>query len=206
MKRFIIALLALTALSTGGFAQSVDEIVARMEKEVARGETEGTSLTMTMKIPMIGEFDTHIKAIGDNTRSEAVIKGERIIMWTDKNTSWTYDSNKNEIEIENSKRDSDANKEADMLKGITSGYKASLVGETADSWHIKCVKDKSNTDKNDPKRMNIVVSKKPYLPISVTAKASIATVSLKNFSIGVSPEEVKFDPSAFPGANVVDKR
>jgi len=63
MRRFIIALLALTALSTGGFAQSVDEIVARMEKEVARGETEGTSLTMTMKIPMIGQFDTHIKAI-----------------------------------------------------------------------------------------------------------------------------------------------
>jgi outer membrane lipoprotein-sorting protein len=93
-----------------------------------------------------------------------------------------------------------------LVKGITSGYDVSIKGETADAWQIKCVKQKSNQDKDDPKTMDLVVSKKTYLPVRLVAKVKMVTVTLSNFALGVSPEEVKFDQSAYKDAKVIDKR
>lgn len=54
--------------------------------------------------------------------------------------------------------------------------------------------------------MDLIVSKKTYLPISLNAKASIIKITLSDYVIGVSPEEVAFDPSAFPGVKITDQR
>lgn len=44
------------------------------------------------------------------------------------------------------------------------------------------------------------------LPICLRAKASLFTYSIENYALGVSEESVTFDPSAYPGATIVDKR
>jgi len=67
--------------------------------------------------------------------------------------------------------ESEENKEKDLASGVTEGYKVSIAGETADRWILKCKKLRSNDDKGDPKRMDLIVSKKTYLPISLNAKA-----------------------------------
>ncbi|MBR5660147.1 MAG: hypothetical protein IKW99_01195 [Bacteroidales bacterium] len=203
MRRLIV-LLASLALALGAAAQTAEEIVARMDQETEKGDTQGISMTMTMKLPVLGEFSTLIKARGDYSKAESTVKGEKVILWSDTKTTWTYTPKNNELVIETSK--GSQNDEGDLVKGVTSGYNVSIKGETADVWQIKCVKQKSNQDKDDPKTMDLVVSKKTYLPVSLVAKVKMVTITLKNFSIGVSPDEVKFDPSAFKDAKIIDKR
>ena len=81
-----------------------------------------------------------------------------------------------------------------------------IVKETADTWQLRCSKSKSNKEKDDPGKMDLVVSKKNYLPVSLTAKVKGITMTLRNFSIGVSKKEVTFNPSEFKGAKITDKR
>lgn len=204
MKRLIFVILASVALAFGASAQTAEEIVARMDKETEKGETQGLSMVMSMKLPVLGEFSTLIKARGDYSKAESTVKGEKVIIWSDSKTNWTYTPKNNELEITNSKGD-DGN-DADLAKGITSGYDVSIKKETADTWEIKCVKQKTNPDKDDPKTMDLVVSKKNYMIVRLVAKVKMVTITLRDFSIGVSLDEVKFDPSAFKDAKVVDKR
>ena len=204
MKRLFFVLFASMALAFGASAQTAEEIVARMDKETEKGDTQGLAMTMSMKIPIVGEFSTRIKARGDYSKAESTVKGEKVIFWSDNKTTWTYTANNNELVIEPSK--GSQNDEGELVKGITSVYDVSIKGETADAWQIKCVKQKSNQDKDDPKTMDLVVSKKTYLPVRLVAKVKMVTVTLSNFALGVSPEEVKFDQSAYKDAKVIDKR
>ena len=192
------------AFAFAASAQTADEIIARMDKEVEKGETKGLAMTMSMKIPVVGEFSSRIKSLGDNSYAESMVKGEKIQIWSDKKTNWTYNSKGNEVVIENSKAGD--NNEQDMVKGLTEGYKATLKKETVDTWVIKCDKLKSNEDKDDPNTMDLVVSKETYLPVRLSTKIKMVKVSMTNFTIGVSPEEVKYDPSAFKDAKITDKR
>ena len=126
----------------------------------------------------------------------------------DETTTWTYDPEKNEIEIDNRKpSDSESNDDnAEMLKGITDGYDVTMTRETDSAWYFDCKKSKSNTKKDDPKKMSLIVAKSNYMPLDLTAKMKGVTVSIRNASIGVSEKEVTFDASKFPGATVNDKR
>lgn len=204
MKRLISIFFASIVLAIGASAQTAEEIVTRMDKETAKGDAQGLAMTMSMKIPIVGEFSTRIKTRGDYSRAESTVKGETVIFWSDSKTSWTYTANNNELVIEPGK--GNQNDEGELVKGITSGYNVSLKGETADVWQIKCVKQKSNQEKDDPRTMDLVVSKKTYLPVRLSAKVKMVTVSLSNFALGVSLEEVKFDQSAYKDAKVIDKR
>lgn len=67
-------------------------------------------------------------------------------------------------------------------------------------------KAKTNTNKDDPKKIQLAVSKDTYLPIYHRCKEKGITVSLENFAIGVSEEEVTFDPAKYPDAKIIDER
>ena len=45
-----------------------------------------------------------------------------------------------------------------------------------------------------------------FLQMMKDTKASIFSFSIENYALGVSEESVTFDPAAFPGATIVDKR
>ena len=208
MKR-IIALFTACALAVTAFAQTADEIVARMD-EVMEGLTEenGFRMTMDIKIPILGTMSTQAWVLGDKMRMEADMKGSKLITWQDGQTEWTYDSDKNTLTIENQDqtKKSDEKENMKMFQSATEGYDVSIAKENADSWTIKCKKNRSNTNKDDPKNMEIVVSKGTYYPMSLSAKVDMVTVTMRNLQFNVSEKDVTFNKADYPSATIIDKR
>jgi outer membrane lipoprotein-sorting protein len=93
-----------------------------------------------------------------------------------------------------------------MFSGITDGYDVTLKKETADAWYFLCKKSKTNTDKDDPKSIDLVVAKGTYYPVSLKAKLSGVTMTLRDVSFGVTEQQVTFNPKDYPTATIVDKR
>ncbi len=208
MKRLFICIAALLASLAISFAQTPEEIIGRMDAEMAKADQMGMTMTMDLTIPILGKISSIIKSYGEKASTEVNYKDKKEYIWMDETTTWTYDPEKNEIEIDNRKpSDSKSNDDnAEMLKGITDGYDVTMTKETDSAWYFDCKKSKSNTKKDDPKKMSLIVAKGTYMPLDLTAKMKGVTVSIRNASIGVSEKEVTFDASKFPGATVNDKR
>ena len=209
MKKILVSLfVALFAASTL-LAQTPEEIVAKMNQECARFDTEGVSMVMDMKLPILGTYSTQMYILGDKSKGVVDVKGDVSIIWSDNITDWDYDVSKNELTIKNA-NPSDKNDEAgdnvNALKNVTEGYDVKLKKETAEAWYFVCTKSKDNTNKDDPKKMDLVVSKATYLPISTTVKEKGVTVTMRDFAIGVTEEQVTFDPAKYANATIIDKR
>ena len=207
MKKFFLIVVALAAFASLGYAQTADEIVERMDKELKKGESVGTAVTFDIHIPIIGQVSSRIRTLGNRSRADIDAKGEKGIIWVVKDTSWSYSPKDNEIVIELGKKDNSSSQQGnEMLSGITEGYNVTIVKETADSWQLRCDKAKGNKDKDDPAKMDLVVAKKTWLPVSLKAKYKGVTVTLRDFSLGVSRKEVTFNPSDYKGVRIIDKR
>ena len=208
MKK-LIAIISFIALATAAMAQTAEEIITRMEAEMSKhDESEGVAMTMDMKIIIIGTISSRNYVLGDKMRIEAKKEGKDYITWSDGKTDWVYDSEKNEIEITNvkPKEKSETNSDTKLFQGITDGYDVKIDKETATEWHIRCKRSKSNPDKDAPKRMDLVVAKGTYWPVSLSTSVTAATVTLRDISFGVTEEQVTFNPKDFPNATIVDKR
>lgn len=208
MKKILITLFAALLAATALFAQTPQEIVAKMDEQMDRFADEGVFFVMEIKMPIVGTVATDIYILGDKYKMDADIKGNRVMHWTDGVSDWEYDASKKEIEITNAKPsdESQAEKNVKTLKSVTEGYDVKLVKETAESWFLRCTKSRTNTVKDDPKRMDMEISKETYLPISHKAGTGLVTVTMRNMRVGVTEEDVTFDPADFPGVRIVDKR
>lgn len=206
MKKLILVLAA-ALLAAVAWAQTPEEIIQRMDAEMSLHEPEGLIMTCETKIPILGTMNVKTYTLGRKARMETTMRGVRVITWEDGTTEWTYDSKSNEVTIEKLKTadDSDAG-DAELFIGITEGYSVKVQKETADAWYILCKKLKTNTEKDDPKTMDLVISKKTYFPISLTAKVSGVKMTLRDISFGVPEDLVTFHPEQYPDAKVVDKR
>ena len=197
------ALFAATALS----AQTAEEIIARMDQETERFPAEGSFFVMEIKMPIVGTVATDVYILGDKYKMDADIKGNRVLHWSDGVTEWDYDTSKREIVITNAKpSSSQAENNMKILKSAAEGYDVKLTKETDEAWYIRCTKSKTNTVKDDPKKMEIVISKETYLPITTKAGTGLVTVSMNNMRVGVTEEEVTFHPEDYPGVRIVDQR
>lgn len=198
-------MLASVALS---LAQTPEEIINRMDSEMKKADEQGMAVTMDIAIPIIGKTSAAMKVRGEKSRTEMSIKDVKETLWMDKNTIWTYSSANNEVVIENRKEDSKSSQEEnmEMFTGITEGYDVKLEKETADTWQFRCDKSKSNTNKDDPKKMTLIVSKKDYMPVSLSTKVKGITVTMRDAKLGVSESDVTFNASALPGVTITDKR
>ena len=207
MKKILFLLLpALLAAATLS-AQTPEEIIARVDQETARFDAEGCSMVMELKFPIIGAVATTIYTRGDKYKMIMSIKGDTSISWSDGVTDWDYESSKNTVTIKPHKADGSSEADnAKMMEGITEGYDVRLKKETADTWQFRCTKSKTNTNKDDPKNMDLVVSKATYLPVSLTARAGGLTITMRDVSIGVSEQEVTFDASKYATAKIIDER
>ena len=132
--------------------------------------------------------------------------GVDVITWTDGKTSWTYNSKKNEVEISKQKGSSESEGDAEMFNGISKGYDVTIDKETAKTWELLCKKSKSNKDKDAPKKMELVVAKGTYMPVSLKTKISGIGITMRNISFGVTEKQVTFNANEYPGATIVDKR
>lgn len=194
--------LALTA-----YAQTPQEIVDRMEEAMETHEPEGIVMIIDVKIPIVGNMTTKSYSLGDKLRVEAKMLGVELITWSDGTTEWTYNSKSNEVEIDNdSGSAAEDSGDTEMFSGITDGYDLSIQKETADAWYLKCKKSKTNTDKDAPKTIDLVIAKGTYYPISLSTKVSGVSMSMREISFGVPESMVTFNINDYPDAKVVDKR
>ena len=180
-----------------------------MNQECARFDTEGFYTVMDMKLPILGTYSTQMYTLGDKFKGVVDVKGDISMMWSDGVTVWDYDVSKNELTIKQanmSDKSDDAGDNVKALRNITEGYEVKLKKETAEAWYFVCTKSGTNTNKDDPKKMDLVVSKTTYLPISTTVKEKGVTVTMRDFAIGVTEEQVTFDPAKYADAKIIDKR
>ena len=208
MKRFF-ALLAAGLLAVAAYAQTAEEIMAKMEEVMNQvGEDSGLRMTMDIKIPILGTMSTDTWSLGDKMRLEAAMMGKKIITWQDGKTEWTYNADKNTITIENQDqtKKSDEKENMEMFQNATEGYDVSIAKENATSWTIKCKKSRTNTNKDDPKNMEIVVAKDTYYPVSLSTKVDMVSVTMRNLKFNVTEKDVTFNKADYPGATIIDKR
>ena len=208
MKK-IIAIISFIALATAAMAQTAEEIVSRMDAEMSKhNESEGFAMTMDVKMIFIGTISSRSYVLGDKMRIEANRDGKDFVTWSDGKTDWSYDPEKNEIEITNAKpkEKSETDGDTKLFKDITDGYDIKIDKETATEWHIRCKRSRSNPDKDAPKRMDLVVSKGTYWPVSLSTSMAGASVTMRNISFGVTEKQVTFDAKQYPGATIIDKR
>ena len=208
MKK-LIAIISFIALATTAMAQTAEEIVSRMEAEMSKhNESEGFAMTMDIKMIIIGTMSSRSYVLGDKMRIEATRDGKDFVTWSDGKTEWSYDSEKNEMEITNAKPKEKTNTDGDtkLFKDITDGYDIKINKETATEWHIRCKRSRSNPDKDAPKRMDLVVAKETYWPVSLSTSVTAASVTMRDISFGVTEEQVTFNPKEFPQATIVDNR
>ena len=208
MKK-LFSIIAFIAMAAVAVAQTPEEIISRMEAEMAKhDEKEGLAMTLEMKIPILGTFSSRNYTLGDKYRIEVSEDGKQTITWSDGQTDWNYDSEKNQVEIKKHevKEKTETEGDAKMFNGITDGYDVKLDKETSDTWQFLCKRSRSNPDKDAPKRMTLVVAKGTYMPVSLSASVSLMTITMRDLSYGVTEEQVTFNPKDYPNATIVDKR
>lgn len=197
---FSVALMSVMTLH----AQTTDEIISRMEAEYEAHQSEGVIMTMDIKVALLVDVSTRIMSLGD--KYCATIADGSTVTWGDGKTTWTYNQEKNEVTIGNATADSDASGSVSVLKGITAGYKVKLVKETSQAWYFKCKKLSSNKNKDDIKKMELVVDKETYYPVSMTSKGLLVSVAIRDVSFGVTEDQVTYNPALYSDAKIIDKR
>jgi outer membrane lipoprotein-sorting protein len=208
MKRFF-ALLTACILAVAAYAQTAEEIIARMDAAMEQVSAEnGFRMTMDIKIPILGTMSSDAWSLGDKMRLEAQMMGKKLVTWQDGQTEWTYDAGENTITIEHQDKTkkSDEKENMKMFQSATEGYDVSIAKETAESWTIKCKKNRFNTNKDDPKNMELVIAKDTYYPMSLSAKVDLVTVTMRNLKFNVTEQEVTFNKADYPGVTIIDKR
>ena len=207
MKRLftIIATLMLTLMS---FAQTPEEIVNKMGEAMDQLESTGLRMTMDIKIPILGTVSTVAWSLGDKMRMEAEVMGKKVITWMDNDTEWTYEAKDNTVTIKNrdAQKSSSEQENMKMFDSATEGYDVFLKKETDQAWYLQCKKNKSNTNKDDPKTIDLVIDKDTYHPISLSAKVSGITVTMRDLDFNVTENQVTFNKDDYPGARIIDKR
>ena len=213
MKRFFFSLAAVCMAavfmtSVNLSAQSAEEILNKMDEVMSSHEDEGMAMTVDIKLPIIGTISSRSYSYGYKTRMEVGADNAKLITFTDKNVSYTYNSKDNEITIEslNLKGDVEPEGDAEMFSQISDEYDVSITKETDKAWYILCKKKKSNKDKDAPKTMDLVVAKDTYMPISLSAKVTGTSLTMKDISYGIEESFVTFNQADYPDAKIIDKR
>ena len=205
MKKLVLAFMAVLAAVVAAVAQTPKEIVDRMEATMNAHEKEGVIMTVDLKLLIVGTTTSKSYMLGGKTRVEMKMMGVQIITWSDGEKDWTYISKDNTLTIEKSKGDASEAGDTEMFSGITDGYDVTLKKETADAWYFLCKKSKRNKEKDDPKTIDLVISKKNYYPLSLKASVSGMTMTMREISFGVTEADVTCDPSKFPGVKIIRK-
>ncbi len=209
MKKILYILVTLVLSSVSVFAQTPEEIIAQMDQVMEKHEAkDGFAMVMEMKIPILGSFASAVKSWGDKMRMEIDVKGEQMITYIDGDTEWNYNVKEKVIKIK--KRDvTKKTKEEEnmkMFQSATEGYDVSISKETDKAWFLRCKKNRSNTNKDDPKNMDLVIAKGTYMPISLSAKVSGITITMRDLDFNVTEKDVTFNQADYPGVKVVDER
>ena len=202
----VVAIISFISFAIFAMAQTPQQIVSQMDAELQKHTNEGVVMNVDMKIPIVGTMTTKTYTLGDNSRMEMEVMGEKVITWTDKKYTWIYTPSSNSVRIDNLSKKSSSEGNIKLFSGITEGYEVTISKETNTEWHIACKKLKTNPDKSASKTMDLVVAKGTYWPVSLTTSVKGVTVTMRDIAFGVTEEQVTFNQKDYPNISVVDKR
>lgn len=205
MKKLVLAFMAVLVAVVAAVAQTPKEIVDRMEAEMNSHAGEGIAMTVDIKIPILGTATSRSYVYGSKLRVEMKMMSVQVVTWSDGETSWTYVSKDNSLTIQSAGHKKANTGDVELFMGITDGYDVLMKKETADAWHLLCKKSKGNKDEDDPKTMDLVVSKKNYYPLSLKASMSGMTMTMREISFDVTEADVTFDIAKYPGVKIIRK-
>lgn len=210
MKRILCSLTALVCV-TVAFAQTGLEIVNRMNEMINSHNSDGVSMYIDIKIPILGTVTTKTMHLGDKTRLEIEVSDEKIITYLGDTVQWLYTPGNNQATIMASNQESnnpaaDAGMDIGLFDDVAEGYDISIKSENLVKWELACKKKKSNPDKDAPKNITIEVRKDTYHPLSFTSKLMGMNFTMRDFTFGVPEEMVTFTPEDHPGIIIDDKR
>lgn len=207
MKKFFAFALALCA-AAAALAQTPQEIISNMDADMKQHENEGISIVVDVSVPLLGSMSSKTYYLGGKTRVEMDMMGVAVISWNDDKTLWTYNAKDNTVEIKDWKPSDKSSTDGDvgLFADITEGYDVSIKDETDEAWYLVCRKKKSNPEKDAPKSMDLSVAKGTFHPLSLSAKASGISFTMRDISYGVPESLVTFNPADYPGVIINDKR
>ena len=217
MKR-ILTLFSALFLALAAFAQTPEEIVAKMEETMAQQNKENNfRVAMDLKSSLMGTVTNKIHRRGDKLRYEMTMKGNSGIFFFDGDTEWQYDSEENKVEILHSAPGEKSTGRQLLkvygntddlfdFKDVVDGYDISLEKETASAWYLHCMKKKNNKDKDAPKTLDFVVAKGSYYLVSYSTKMKGFLFKVYDIGFNVTEKQVTFNPADYPGVTVIDKR
>ena len=207
MKRLLMTLMA-ALVALVAWAQTPEEILAKMSEAMDEKENGGMAMTMDMKIPIMGTMSMRMYTLGKKSKMETTLKGHLVTMWDDGEIIRTYNGEDNRITMEDSTPggDSEADENLGLAKSVTEGYDVKLVKETADAWYFACKKQKTNKEKDDPKNIELSVWKDSYCLREMNTSMKGVKLTLRDVTYNITEDDVTFDESRFPDAEVVDKR
>ena len=81
------------------FAQTGLEILNRMNERINSHESDGVGMYIDIKIPVLGTVTTKTMHLGNNTRMEIEVSGEKIITFLEDTIQWVYIPGANEASI-----------------------------------------------------------------------------------------------------------
>ena len=129
MKK-LLSIITFIVFGALAMAQTPQQIVSQMETELEKHESDGVVMDIDVKIPILGTMTTKTYTLGDKARIEGEVRGVKVITWTDGKTTWTYNSKKNEVEIDKSSEDASASEgDMELFSGITEGYDVTIDKE-----------------------------------------------------------------------------
>lgn len=193
------------------FAQTGLEILNRMNERINSHESDGVGMYIDIKIPVLGTVTTKTMHLGNNTRMEIEVSGEKIITFLEDTIQWVYIPGANEASILGSSQKSnnpaaDSGMDIGLFDDVADGYDISIKSENLVKWELACKKKRSNPDKDAPKNITIEVRKETYHPLSFSSKMMGLTFTMRDFTFGVTEDQVTFNPDNYPGIKITDKR
>ena len=210
MRKILCTLIAFVWV-TSALAQTGLEILNRMNERINSHDADGVSMFIDIKIPVLGTVTTKTLHLGDKTRMEIDVSGEKIITFLEDTIQWVYIPSKNEASKLGSTQKSnnpaaDSGMNIGLFNDVAEGYDISIKSENLVKWELACKKKRSHPDKDAPKNITIEVRKETYHPLSFSSKIMGLTFTMRDFTFGVSEDQVVFNPDNFPGVRIVEQQ
>ena len=197
-------------ISNGQAKKTSEEILKQVSEKTKSFTSIRIAFTYNMDNPSakVHESETGVLVVkGDKYKLD--IAGQKVI--SDSQTSWTYISEANEVQVNSVEEDENALTPTKLLTSYSEDYKSKLVNEiTKDGRAQYVIELKPNTEKNFT-NVEMTVDKELYriTRIAIQDKSGNTFTYIVNkweTNIAVSDTDFTFNPKDYPGVEVIDMR
>jgi outer membrane lipoprotein-sorting protein len=211
LTTIIIAALIITGQTISGQAKKTsEEILKQVSEKTKSFNSIKISFTYNMDNPTakIHETETGVLLVkGDQYKLD--IAGQKVIM--DGETSWTYISEANEVQINSVEEDENSLTPTKLLTSYSEDYKSKLINEIIkDGRALYVIELKPNTEKSFTD-VELQVDKELYriMKIAIRDKSGNTFSYMVNkfeTNVAVKDTDFTFNAKDYPGVEVIDMR